>query len=82
MGAHAGKFQDSRCGLAACRKEIFPGTLFSFDSTITVPDPAVIDRFVRETGVPCQSLCDRCLAGSQRPDEEDFLGFYFLTFRR
>lgn len=77
VGAHAAEFQDSRCRLTAYRKKMFPGLLLSTDRTITIPYPAAIDRCIRETGIPCQSFCDGCLAGSQRPDEQDFLGFYF-----
>jgi hypothetical protein len=43
-GAYAAEFQDSRCGLTAYRKKMFPGTLFSFGSTISILDPAAIDQ--------------------------------------
>jgi len=79
-GAHAAEFQDSRCGLTAYRKKMIPSMLLTIHRTIAVPDPAVIDRCIGKTGIPCQSLCDRCLAGAQRPDDQDFLGFYFQFF--
>ena len=65
------------CGLTAYRKKIFPGTLLSRDCTITIMDPAVINRYIRKTGIPCQEFRERCLAGAQRPDYQDFPGFIF-----
>jgi hypothetical protein len=39
---------------------MFPGTLLAFHRTVTIPDPAVVDRCTVKTSIPCQSLCDRC----------------------
>jgi hypothetical protein len=73
-GTQAAEFQDPRCGFTANLKKFFPGPLLSFSGTVAITDAAFINRCIREAGIPCLSLCDCCLAGARRPDEEDFLG--------
>ena len=73
MRPHTGKFQDLRCRSAAILKKMVPGTIFPRQGSVTIPDPALIDRSIRKTGILCQVFCKGSLPGAQCSDEQDFL---------